>query len=174
MRRIAIIGCGGAGKSTLSRELGEILNLPVYHLDSFFWNPGWAPTPSKQWMSIQEELASRDEWIIDGNYRSTLDIRLSKADTIIFLDYPTYICLFRVIKRRIKYNRKTRPDLAEGCVETLDFEFIKWILKFRRNKRPDIINKINNYRDKKDIYIIKSPRELGDFIKKLRRSYEKE
>lgn len=84
MRRIAVIGCGGAGKTTLSRELGEILKLPVYHLDSFFWNPGWVPTPPEEWRRIQEELVSRDEWIMDGDYGGTLDIRFGRADTIIF------------------------------------------------------------------------------------------
>ncbi|NLY66996.1 MAG: DNA topology modulation protein [Tissierellia bacterium] len=168
-RRIAIIGCGGAGKSTLARKLGEILKLPVYHLDSLFWKAGWVPMPVEEWKLIQEELTSKDEWIIDGNYRGTMDIRLSKADTIIFLDYPTYICLFRVIKRLIKYYGKTRPDMAEGCNETLDLEFIKWILNFRRNKRPDIINKINTYKDRKNIYIIKSPKELEVFIEQIQK-----
>lgn len=115
MNKIAVIGSGGSGKSTFSRKLGNILNLPVYHLDTMYWNPGWIETPKDKWESVVRELADNDQWIIDGNYRSTMDIRLNSADTIIFLNMSTLLCTYRIIKRRFMFKGKKRPDMTEGC-----------------------------------------------------------
>jgi adenylate kinase family enzyme len=168
MKRIAIIGSGGSGKSTLARELGKILKLPVYHLDALYWKPGWVRTPDEEWDQLMEALVSKEEWIIDGNYGRTMDIRLRKADTIIYLDYPTYLCLFRAIKRRIQYHRKTRPDMGEGCTERIDRQFIRWIWNFRRDERPWILQKLNDIRNGKQIHIITSPGQLKAFLRHLR------
>lgn len=99
MKKIAIIGSGGSGKSTLALKLGQIRQLPVFHLDALNWNPGWVPTPKEEWNRLMEELVLQKEWIIDGNYGGTMNVRLREADTIIYLDYPTYISLYRAIKR---------------------------------------------------------------------------
>lgn len=167
MEKIAIIGSGGTGKSTLAMELGEIFSLPIYHLDASFWRPGWVQRPQEEFDQILIDLVSKDKWIIDGNYSRTMDIRLIKADMIIFLDYPTYISLFSIIKRRIQYHGKTRPDMGEGCKEKIDLEFILWIYNFRKNKRPEIIKKLSEVRDNKKIHIFKSPRELYNYLKQL-------
>jgi len=115
-----------------------------------------------------EALVSKEEWIIDGNYGRTMDIRLRKADTIIYLDYPTYLCLFRAIKRRIQYHGKTRPDMGEGCKERIDRQFIRWIWNFCRDERPCILQKLNDFRDEKQIHIITSPGQLKAFLRHLR------
>ncbi|MEK3910098.1 hypothetical protein [Paenibacillus sp. FSL H7-0331] len=86
------------------------------------WKPGWVPTPEDEWYQYQQELTQKDEWIIDGNYGRTLDIRLAEADTIIFFDLSRWITTYRIIKRRIQYHGKTRPDLTEGCPEQLDLQ----------------------------------------------------
>lgn len=127
MKKIAIVGCGGAGKSTLARQLSDILHLPVLHLDKVFWQPGWKTLPKEEEQKILEEVAMRDEWIIDGNYKGTMPTRFEAADTIIFLDFSTLLCLHRVIKRYFKYRGTTRPDMTAGCPEKLDWEFISWI-----------------------------------------------
>ncbi|MHC0064340.1 hypothetical protein ACWATR_15805 [Nostoc sp. UIC 10890] len=87
MKKILIIGSGGAGKSTLARELGTILGLEVIHLDVWYWNPGWVETPKTKWQSIIQDLTLRESWIMDGNYSGTLDIRLSVADTVFFVKF---------------------------------------------------------------------------------------
>lgn len=113
MDRIIVIGCGGAGKSTFSRKLSSKLDIPVYHLDKLFWNKGWVETPQEQFDSKIEKIVSKDKWIIDGNYIRTMDIRAKSADTIIFINMPTYLCLYRIFKRRLMYRGKSRPDMAD-------------------------------------------------------------
>ena len=166
MKKIILIGSGGAGKSTLAKRLGEILNISVYHLDQYFWKPGWVPTPNDEWDKFLEELVRKEQWIIDGNFGRTLDIRLKEADTVIFLDMPRYITIYRIIKRRIMYHRKTRPDMNEGCNEKLDLEFIQWVWNFNRDKRADILKKIKIFSsNNKEIIILKRPAEVKKFLK---------
>jgi adenylate kinase family enzyme len=160
MKKIIILGSGGSGKSTFSRKLGETIKLPVYHLDAYFWRPGWIPTPNDEWDDFQKELIQKDEWIIDGNYGRTVEIRIKAADTIIYFDLSRWITTYRVIKRRIMYHGRTRPDLTEGCPEQLDWEFIKWVWNFKKNKRPGIIAKLNNYKDDKKVIIVRNPLEV--------------
>src|ERR1700759_2528084 len=101
VRKIAVIGCAGAGKTTFSRTLGARLGLPVTHLDRLFWQPGWVETARDRWREIQRGLVAADSWVLDGNYINSADIRLSVADTVIFLDFPRWLCLSRVLRRTI-------------------------------------------------------------------------
>lgn len=165
MKRIIVIGCGGAGKSTFSRNLSDKLNIPVYHLDKIFWNRGWIQTPQEEFDIKLKSLVNKDKWIIDGNYIRTLDMRAERADTIIFINMSTYLCLYRTIKRRIMYNGKSRPDMAEGCPEGVDFEFFKWILNYNKKIRPEILEKLKKYNDK-TVIILNGKKEVKDFIEK--------
>lgn len=167
MKRIMIIGSGGAGKSTLARRLSEILNLEVVHLDRLFWKPGWIAVSKDEQKNIQNELVKKESWIIDGNYGGTLDIRLNAADTIIFLDFPRLLCVYRVIKRRLKYSRRPRPDMREGCKERIDFSFIKWVWDFPKTKRPSIVERLIELEYEKEVILLKSPKEVRRFIKSL-------
>ncbi|WP_235869406.1 P-loop NTPase family protein [Veronia nyctiphanis] len=125
MKRIAIIGSGGSGKSTFSVELGKALNLPVHHLDRLYWKPNWVKPKKDDWIALQKSLCNEECWIIDGNYHSTPDIRLAACDTVIFLDVNRYTCIYRAVKRSLL--SRERKDMAEGCDEKLDFEFIKFL-----------------------------------------------
>ena len=165
MKRVIVIGCGGAGKSTFSRNLSDNLDIPVYHLDKLFWNRGWISTPQDEFDNKIQELANRDKWIIDGNYIRTFDMRAERADTIIFINMPTYVCFYRVIKRRVMYKDKSRPDMAEGCPEGIDFEFFKWVLTYNKKIRPRILEKLKKYNDK-TVIILNSEKEVKDFIEK--------
>ena len=167
MRKIVVIGSGGAGKSVLSRTLGEITQIPVYHLDALYWKPGWEPTRDEEWENLQGDLVQRDEWIIDGMYSKSLNIRLTACDTIIFFDFPSWRTTYRVIKRGIRYHGKTRPDLTEGCPEKLTWEFLKFVWTFRRNKRPSVIEKIRRFQDK-DLTTLRTPRDVTDLIERVR------
>ncbi len=127
MERILVIGSGGAGKSTFSSKLGPKLGLPVIHLDTLFWKPNWIETPAEEWAKIIETETSRPKWIMDGNYGGTMEMRLAACDTVIFLHFSRWLCLWRVLYRRFKYRRLSRPDMNPGCPEQLDFEFLKWV-----------------------------------------------
>ncbi|MEY4520194.1 MAG: hypothetical protein RLZZ499_2794, partial [Cyanobacteriota bacterium] len=151
MQKVAIIGSCGAGKSTLAMNLGKKLNLPVIHLDAYYWQSGWQETDASQWLEIQQELIKGNSWIIDGNYGNTMGIRLAAADTVIWLDFNRYLCLWRVCKRYLKYPGKTRPDMAANCPERLNRDFIQYVWNFPRVHRSKIIDKLANYQHKQII-----------------------
>ncbi|MEI5907333.1 DNA topology modulation protein [Bacillus spongiae] len=167
MKKIALIGSGGSGKSTLATELGNKLNINVFHLDQLLWNPNWAATSYEEQRQIQNELLSESSWIIDGNYNRTMDIRLEAADTIIFLDISRYICVSRVFKRKLKYHNRTRPDMREGCIEKFDLKFLKWVWDYPKTKKPNVLNKLNQLKKEKEIIILKTPKEIKQFLQNV-------
>ena len=165
-RKIMIIGSGGSGKSTLARKLGEILKLPVIHLDKEFWNPGWIETPKEEWYKKQRNLMLKPEWIADGNFGGSLEIRLEKADSIIFLDFNRLTCIWGVIKRWFTNYGKTRHDMTEGCDEKIDLQFLKWIWNYPLNSRPNVMAKISKYKNI-ELIIVKNRKEIKHIIKNI-------
>lgn len=160
MKRIAIIGPSGAGKTTLALELSKQLNIPVIHLDKHYWQPNWVATPSAEWAVTQETMLQAERWIADGNYGSTFDIRLSKADSIIFLDYARTLCLRRVLKRILTYQKQNRPDIADGCDERFNWNFLSYVWTFNKKHKPKILKTLERYPNKA-IYSFKNPKELS-------------
>jgi adenylate kinase family enzyme len=167
MKKILVIGSGGAGKSTLSRQLGERLNLPVIHLDTHYWNAGWEPTPQDKWQQIVEHLMNQDTWIMDGNYSGTMNARLEAADTVIFLDMPRLLCLWRVFKRRWQYAGKTRPDMASDCPEQLNWEFLSWVWTYPSRRRSSILTRLATLPPDKTVIILRSPAEVRQFLRSV-------
>jgi len=168
LQRILIIGCGGAGKSTLARELNQITQLPLYHLDQLYWSPGnWEHLSKEEFDAELIPLLSGERWILDGNYNRTLPLRLERCDTVIYLDYPRHICLFHWLKRVITNWGHAREDMAEGCAEWFDPEFAKWIWNFNRNNRDTIYKLLQQHTHVKK-YIFKNTRQLKMFLKRLR------
>ncbi len=161
--RIIIIGSSGGGKSTLARRLGDITGLPVIHLDKEFWNPNWVETPKDIWQGKVAELLKGNKWIIDGNYGGTMKLRAEAADTIIYLDMNRCLCLYRVLKRRLRNQGKTRPDMREGCKEKINFEFLKWVWTYPK-KKPGIYKLLAEL-EGKNIIVLKSRKEVDSFIK---------
>lgn len=168
MKRIVVIGSGGAGKSTFSRQLGEILAIPVIHLDSLFWRPGWERTPEDEWAAKITELVEGDTWIMDGNFGGTREIRMRAADTIIFLDLPRSLCLFRILKRTFYYRGRTRPDMAEGCTESLSLEFLQWVWGYPKNGRVRVVNDLAEMQQK-NVIILRSAGAVKEFLDEQRR-----
>lgn len=166
MKRVIIIGCGGSGKSTLSRVLSEKTNLPVVHLDKLFWKEGWVNISREEFDNLLNEELKREEWIIDGNYDRTLKERLKKSDTVIYLDYPRMTCLLGVVKRVLSNYGKVRPDMAEGCPEKFDLDFIKWIWNFNKEHRDKFYKILKEEKDKQ-IYIFRNRKECNEFVKNL-------
>lgn len=159
MKRIMIIGSAGSGKSTLARKLEEITKIKAIHMDTLFWKKNWISVSQEELFQKVEKIIENDSWIIDGNYSKSMLIRFERADTIIFLDTPLWLCLYRVIKRRIVYANKHRPDMTKGCKEKLDWEFIKWIINYNLHKKKKIKKTIISYSDSKIIFIIKNNKD---------------
>jgi adenylate kinase family enzyme len=155
MKKILVIGSGGAGKSRFAQRLGGILKLEVIHLDSLYWSPGWVEMPKDKWKVIVEELLERDSWIIDGNYGGTLDIRLAACDEVILLDVPRLTCIVRVLKRAASYRKKSRPDMVAGCPEKVNWEFIKYIWDYPRKRKPALLEKLKFYSKTKAVTILR-------------------
>jgi len=108
MKRILLIGCGGSGKSTLSKKLEALLGIEVIHLDEYYWKPYWVESNKEEWANVVKKLMAGEKWIMDGNYGGTMDMRIKRADTIIFLNYSTFTCTSRIIKRVFQYRIRIR------------------------------------------------------------------
>ncbi|MCA9917569.1 MAG: hypothetical protein KC445_06420 [Anaerolineales bacterium] len=168
MKRVLILGSSGSGKSTLARQLGLKLELPVIHLDRHFWHPGWVGTPTPEWRNMVHRLVQRDIWIMDGNYRETLDMRLEAADSVVFLDLPPWICAMRAIKRRVQYLNRPRPDIAEGCKEPLLdpqlFQFVRHVLSYPDRAKPYVMQQLNSIAHEKHVIHLRSTKDVNNFL----------
>ncbi|MEE9443799.1 MAG: topology modulation protein [candidate division Zixibacteria bacterium] len=167
-KRIIILGNGGSGKSTLAARLGDILQLPVFHLDKYFWHPGWLEPEPEQWRCKLNELIQLDQWIIDGNYTDTFKERIERADAVIYLDFSTINCLWNITGRIIRSYGRVRPDMADGCPEKFDWEFIKWIWEFKKVNHPRILETISKYNMIDRSIIFKYRKSVNQFIETLR------
>lgn len=164
MKRVLVIGPGGSGKSTFARRLGQIVGIEVKHLDSFYWRAGWTKPSNEEWIKRVNELISGESWIIDGNFSGTLPMRFERCDTIIFLDMPRLLCLWRVTKRRLSYRNRSRADMAEGCNEKLDLEFISWVWNYSSRSRPKVIKLLNEKKASKKIVWLRSNTDVERFL----------
>lgn len=168
MRRVAIIGSPGSGKSTFARRLADITGIEVFHLDRIFWKPGWVETPRSEWIELQQRLVERPSWIIDGNYGATMDIRIQAADTVILLNFPRRVCLWRVAKRIFRFRGRTRPDMGEGCPDKIDVEFLRYIWRFRKREQDRIERRLDEAKTAgKQVICLKTRHEVGEYLASL-------
>jgi len=150
MRRIVILGPGASGKSTLARQLGALTGLPVTELDQVFWRPGLLETPRAQWLALQQKLVSETGWILEGDLGpyDAVEVRLRAADTIIFLDFSVLRCAWRALRR---------------SRERLDFW--RWLLRYRRQSRPFLIEAIRNHAPNAAVHILRNPQAVRRFVR---------
>jgi len=165
MKRIVVVGNNGSGKSVFSTQLGEKLHIPVIHLDVYFHLPGWKKRPTEEFLKLHDQFIGKKEWIIDGTYRKTLEKRINAADTIIFLDIPKWLAFYRLIKRRIMYRHRKRPDLPDFLKEKISVLLLRKNLTFSRKKMYEFINR---YKGSKTIIVLKSPTEIDNFLNTIK------
>jgi len=167
--KIAIIGYSGSGKSTLARTLAEQYGLPVLHFDRVQFRPGWEirPQASKEIMT-KTFLDLHKDWVIDGNYsKLSYERRMEEADVIIQLLFNRWRCLRRVTWRYLKYKNKSRPDMAQGCSEKLDWEFVKWVLWKGRTKESRARYQWVQTRYPHKVIVVKNQRQLNKVQKRI-------
>ena len=158
MKKVIVIGCPGSGKSTVSRALHNKTGIPLYHLDMMYWNADKTTAEKSVFLERLSAVLEKDEWIIDGNYGSTMELRMVECDTVIFLDYPLDVCLDGIKERR----GKPRSDMP--WIETEeDAEFIEFIRNYNEQQKPKVLELLEKHSDK-NIVIFKSREEANAFL----------
>jgi len=165
MQRVLVIGPCGAGKSTAAVELGRLLALPVHHLDRLHWRAGWVEGSREELVAALSPILAGERWLIDGNYGGTMGGRLERADTVVYLDYPTWLCLWRAFGRVRRYRGIARPDMTPGCPERFDPVFFFYIVTFRYGPRRRTEAKLVGHEGK--VRRFRHPRELHAWMQAL-------
>jgi len=169
LKRIMVIGVSaGVGKSTFADQIGKALRIPVVHLDSLYWKPGWIESTVEEFREAQRLVVKQESWVIDGNYGNSYDVREQLADTVIYLELPLRMCLYRVVKRYWKNRGTTRPDLGEGCTEKLDKEFLRFIITTYKRRKRQMAERLKRYETEgKTVIALKSRKEIKTFLEEL-------
>ena len=166
-----IMGCSGTGKSTLASNLSQILGIDAMHLDAHSWAAGWTEAPRDQFRKAHADFLKKEKWIIDGNYFSVIDKRLEKADTIIHLNFSRINCLYGIIRRRIQFHGKTRPNMSENCPEQIDWDFFKYVWGYNNTEYPKVQKVLAENKDKR-IIELKNRGEIDAFVEEVKKSVE--
>ncbi len=162
MDRIAIIGCGGSGKSRLARALGDTLGITPVHLDGLYYDRDWKPLDKEQFAALQRELVAEPRWIIDGNYASSLPTRLEAADTVIFLDLPAWACLRGIFQRRLRHGGGQHD--AIGVYDRITWNFIRYIAGYRKKMAPRVRQLIADHAGDAQVVVLRSRRAARRYL----------
>lgn len=163
-QRVMIIGQPGAGKSTLARKLGDLLELPVIHIDKIHWQSGWVARSTAEKGRLCREVHAQPQWIFEGGHSKTWPERLSRADTLIWLNFPLRIRAWRVFLRTIKYHGESRPDLPGNCPERFNREFTHWIWSTRNTGRIKMQTQFESASAQKEKYQLCNRRQVDQLL----------
>jgi adenylate kinase family enzyme len=166
VQRVAILGAGGAGKSQLARAVAARTGLPIVHLDVLYWRPGWTPPPEEEFRAALDAAVAEDRWILDGNFLrdDADDPRFARADTVVFLDFPRTRCVRRAVWRAVRDRRRRRTDLPEGCPESLDLSFLRWVWNYPRKNRPDVLARLGALGSDVTVHRLRSDGDVRRFL----------
>lgn len=162
MQKVIVIGCPGSGKSTFSKALHDATGLPLYHLDMMNWNADGTNVPKYTFMDRLHQVLEKESWIIDGNYGSTMELRMQFCDTVFFLDYPLDICIDGIKSRK----GKERTDIPCTTLEDEDNEFMEFINNYNSASRPTVMELLHKYSHKR-IIIFEDRNEANEFLSKI-------
>jgi adenylate kinase family enzyme len=160
--RIAITGCGGSGKSHLARSLGTTLGITPVHLDALYYDADWKPLDKEKFAALQRDLVTAPRWIIDGNYASSLPIRLQTADTVIFLDLPGWACLWGITQRRLRHGGGQHQSV--GVYDRITWDFVRYILSYRAAMAPRVRKLIAEHAGDAEVVILRSRRATRRYL----------
>ena len=169
MKRVMIVGGPGSGKSTLARLIGERTGLPVFHMDLIHWQGHWVERTKAEKIPLAQAVEAQDEWVFEGGLSGTYESRLARADTLIWLDLPVGLRLWRVTKRLFRYLGKARPDLPPGCRERLHPEtlrFYRFIWQTRHDSRAKIAKLLAEADEGLMVAHLRSPSEVQAWLDK--------
>ncbi len=173
MQRVMIFGASGSGKSTLAQRLGDVTGLPVVHIDPMYWKPGWVQREAGETTVLIRAAMAQDAWVFDGNHHATFPERIARADTVVFLDFPTVLRVWRVIWRTFRTLGRTRPDMGTGCPERFDREFIiKWVAGYRRRSYARDLEVVQNLPAGVTCHHLKSRRDVRRFLENARAEHD--
>lgn len=165
MERVAIVGCVGSGKSYVARELGRLLDLPVTHMDAVYFDNQWNPLPMERFEAVQRELVAAPRWVIDGNYNSTVQVRLEAADTVVFMDLPTHVCLWGILSRQLRHGRGQND--RNGVYNRITPDVVRYVLGYRRKMRPRVLAKIDRHASGARVIALTSRRQARRFLRQV-------
>lgn len=167
VERIMIFGGAGSGKSTLAHTLGKISGLPVVHMDTIYWLPNWTMRSREEIGQITTKIADGDKWIFEGNHSETMAYRAARADMLIFLDISTPRRLWRILCRTFRHYGKSRPDMAPGCVEQFDWDFLKFAANYRKNGRIRALSFMEKAPSHLSKHHLRSPKDVKQFLAEI-------
>lgn len=159
-----IAGCSASGKSTFARDLAQQTDLPLIHLDREYWLPGWVEPRKQDWRRTVAKLAERERWVMDGNYSGTWDLRLPKADLVIYLCYPLWLILWRATKRQLSFRGKVRPDMAPGCPERFNWAFYHFVIRCYFTREANHLSRLRAIDGTPEVLIFRRPRALRKWL----------
>ncbi|RME95172.1 MAG: adenylate kinase [Bacteroidetes bacterium] len=166
-QRILILGNSGAGKTTLARRLATRTGLPLIHLDQHYWQPGWRQLSEPKWREKVTQLIASPQWIMDGNYSGTWNLKLPAADLVIYLDYNRWRVTAQMLWRYLRYRGQNRPDVATGCPEPWSCEFFEYVWYYHERKRPGQVERLQTEEAGEKLLIFSTPREAHRWLVNL-------
>jgi len=169
MKRVMIIGGSGAGKSTLAVRLGQLIGVPVVHIDPMYWKPGWVQRDMAETHAMVQAAVQQDAWIFDGDSSATFGERLRRADTLIFLDISILRRLWRVLRRTLVSYGRVRPDMQTGCPERFDRGFLRWVAGYSGNGRRQALALLKSAPARVAVYRLRGPADVRQFLAKFPR-----
>jgi adenylate kinase family enzyme len=166
MQRVLVMGSSGSGKSTFARRLSNLTGLPFVSLDALYWQPGWQPSEPEAFGLKAREATNGPGWVMDGNYMGSGagELRRELADTVIWFDLPRYVCMTGIMKRIIGSYGRVRPEMAPGCPERIDLEFIHYVWTFRQQQRPKLLEFFEALRTDQDLICFNRRKQADDYL----------
>jgi adenylate kinase family enzyme len=165
MRRIIVVGSQGSGKTSLALKLGRKLGVPTVHLDVLYWRPGWKACDTTSFRTRVADAIAGNGWVVDGSFSGLVfDLTLARADTLVIIDRPRWLCQWRIVWRSAFERDATRPDLPEGCPERFDLNLIREAWRYNAERRPAIEADRMKYGPEVPVVRLRRDREIGDFV----------